>query len=260
MDEVFTFEEREYVNPEVSLNEQMDFVDKYRALQNQSQAQINRDTQALGTQVPSSMGGLSGAENLWTTQYRTPQVNAAVENLKQAAQMSALNTALANQQGMWQNRYNQAERAYNRAKIKRDYTPSTTNGNDGNVNFGDDGSSVDNASLTENIVVSSAPGTTVLGDGDRKTTLSNDPQGGTLEDSSWGFTLNNAFNAAEKRGDTVLKVTPNRTATGYSTEVATLTVRDKFGKVKDIQVWTDKANTGNFFNDFWRMITGEGRK
>lgn len=135
MDEVFTFEDREYVNPEVSLNEQLDFVDKYRTLQNQSQAQINRGTQALGTQVPSSMGGLTGAENLWTTQYRTPQVNATVENLKQAAQMSALNTALSNQQTMWQNRYNQAERAYQRAKMKRDYTSTSNSGANDNVKF-----------------------------------------------------------------------------------------------------------------------------
>lgn len=75
-DEVIEFEDRSYVNPQTSIDEQNQFIEKFRALQDQNQAQINQQTQALGSQVPSNQGGLVGAENLWNVQYQRPQVNA----------------------------------------------------------------------------------------------------------------------------------------------------------------------------------------
>lgn len=136
-DEVIEFEDRSYVNPQTSIDEQNQFIEKFRALQDQNQAQINQQTQALGSQVPSNQGGLVGAENLWNVQYQRPQVNAAIENLRANNQLQALNTVMSNQQNAMANRLNQAKRAYYRAQheaAKRNRTsrgtnPSTTSGN-----------------------------------------------------------------------------------------------------------------------------------
>lgn len=115
-DETITFEDRLYVNPEVSMAEQDQFIDKFRNIQAQNQAQINRDTYNLGTPVSSNLGGLTGAEGLWNTQYQRPQVNAAIENLRQVNMQQALNTAMGNQQNVMAERLNQAKRAYYRAQ------------------------------------------------------------------------------------------------------------------------------------------------
>lgn len=115
-DEILTFEDRIYTNPEVSMAEQDQFIDKFRNIQAQNQAQINRDTYNLGTPVSSNMGGLTGAEGLWNAQYQRPQVNAAIENLRQVNVQQALNTAMQNQQNAMANRINQAKRAYYRAQ------------------------------------------------------------------------------------------------------------------------------------------------
>lgn len=116
-DEVIEFEDRSYVNPQTSIDEQNQFIEKFRALQDQNQAQINQQTQALGSQVPSNQGGLVGAENLWNVQYQRPQVNAVgIENLRANNQLQALNTVMSNQQNAMANRLNQAKQAYYRAQ------------------------------------------------------------------------------------------------------------------------------------------------
>lgn len=115
-DETITFEDRIYTNPEVSMAEQDQFIDKFRNIQAQNQAQINRDTYNLGTPVSSNMGGLTGAEGLWNAQYQRPQVNSAIENLRQVNIQQAVNTAMQNQQNAMANRINQAKRAYYRAQ------------------------------------------------------------------------------------------------------------------------------------------------
>lgn len=114
--EIITFEDKFYVNPEVSMAEQDQFIDKFRDLQAQNQAQINQDTYNLGTLVSSNLGGLTGAEGRWNTQYQRPQVNAAIENLRQVNIQQALNTAMQNQQNAIANRLNQAKRNYYRAQ------------------------------------------------------------------------------------------------------------------------------------------------
>lgn len=120
-EEVFSFEDRDYVNPTLSRDEQLSFIDNFRDIEQQNINQINADTYALGTQVPSNLGGLTGSEGIWNARYRTPKTETTIANLQAAAQQSALNQAMTNLQNMWQNRYNQAYRnarakAYNDAK------------------------------------------------------------------------------------------------------------------------------------------------
>lgn len=114
--ETIEFEDRSYVNPEISMAEQDQFIEKFRDIQAQNQAQINRDTYNLGTPVSSNLGGLTGAEGLWGAEYQRPQVNAAIANLRRVNLQQAVNTAMANQQNAMQNRINQAKRAYYRAQ------------------------------------------------------------------------------------------------------------------------------------------------
>lgn len=136
-DETLEFENRLYVNPEVSMAEQDQFIEKFRNLQGQNQAQINRDTYNLGTQVPSNLGGLTGAEGLWNAQYQRPAVNAAIENLRQVNLQQALNTAMQNQQNAMAERINQAKREYNRASARSGGGSGGGNGNQGDVEFKD---------------------------------------------------------------------------------------------------------------------------
>lgn len=106
--ETVTFEDQTYVNPETSLNEQNTFIDNLRASQARQNAEIQQQTQDLGTEVPSNLGGLTGGEGYFTSRYQTPQTNALVEQLRSTAQAQALTDVLSNQQAMWKQRYNEA--------------------------------------------------------------------------------------------------------------------------------------------------------
>lgn len=106
--EIVTFEDRAYLQPETSRDEQLQFIDTLRESQARNTAKIQADTYALGAQLPSNMGGLGGAENTFVAQYQTPQTNQTIANLRTAAQASALNTALSNLQNAWKKRYNDA--------------------------------------------------------------------------------------------------------------------------------------------------------
>ena len=122
--ETTEFENRTYINPEVSLNEQMSFIDNLRANQKERNAEINQQTYNLGTSVPSNLGGLTGGQGYWTSRYQTPQTASAVADLRATAQAQALNDILANEQAKWKKRYNDA---YNAAKVRA----SNTGGGDG---------------------------------------------------------------------------------------------------------------------------------
>ena len=130
----FEFENRTYINPDVSRDEQMAFIDTMRDIQAQNNAQIATETHNLGTDIESTRGGLSGSEEYWKSLYQTPQTNAAVANMKAVAQQSALNDALSNYQSMLQNRYNQAYRDYQ----KRAYNYSRKNSGNGTTDSSDD--------------------------------------------------------------------------------------------------------------------------
>lgn len=124
MNETYELNDRAYIEPTVSRDEQLNFVNNLRATQQADLSKINRDTHALGANVPMNLGGLGGAEGVFNRRYVAPQTNALVSELKAKAQASALNTALTNLQNQYQNEYQQAyRRAAKRAK--------TTGGGDG---------------------------------------------------------------------------------------------------------------------------------
>lgn len=117
MNETYELNDRTYIEPTVSRDEQLNFVNNLRATQQADLSKINRDTHALGTNVPMNLGGLGGAEGVFNRRYVAPQTNALVSELKAKAQASALNTALTNLQNQYQNEYQQAyRRAAKRAK------------------------------------------------------------------------------------------------------------------------------------------------
>lgn len=119
------FEDRVYLNPTTSRDEQLAFIDTLRETQKQNTAQINADTYALGSQLPSNLGGLSGAEDTFIARYQTPQTEATVADLRTAAQQSALNTALSNLQNAYKQRYNAAVLNYQK-RAAQPTTPTTT--------------------------------------------------------------------------------------------------------------------------------------
>lgn len=105
-------ESKAYLNPQLQVDETNAFIDNLRQSQLENNAEIAAQTRALGTDVPSNLGGLIGGEGYFTSRYQTPQTNSLVQNLRTAAQAQALNQALANEQEMWKNRYQQAYRNY----------------------------------------------------------------------------------------------------------------------------------------------------
>lgn len=110
--ESYDFEDRKYVNPTLSRDEQLSFVDNFREAQQSNMDQIARDTHNLGTDVPSNLGGLSGSEGLWKASYVTPKVDSMISGLRASAQAKALNDVLSNYQEQMKKRYNDAYMAY----------------------------------------------------------------------------------------------------------------------------------------------------
>lgn len=134
--ETVEVEGRRYLNPNLVIDETNTFIDKLRGTQGMNTQEIATQTEMLGTDIPSSQGGLMGANSYFTSRYQTPQTNSAVANLRRVAQESALNQALANEQAMWKKRYDEAYRRYQR--IQNDKTndnPSTTTPD--NISTGD---------------------------------------------------------------------------------------------------------------------------
>lgn len=110
--EYFTEDNRKYVDPNVSLNEQNKFVDNLRNIQAANTERINRQTHALGSNLPSNLGGLGGSEGLFKARYQTPQTNAMVADLKAVMQQNALNTALSNYSDMINKKYKDRYKKY----------------------------------------------------------------------------------------------------------------------------------------------------
>lgn len=118
-EETTTFEEAVYKNPQTSLDEQMSFIDNYRAAQSARNQQTIDETHNLGTDIPSNLGGLTGGEGYWTSRYQVPQTNSMLNDLRATAQAQALNELLANEQAMWKNRYQKAYNNYQRRAAAR---------------------------------------------------------------------------------------------------------------------------------------------
>lgn len=121
--EFVEIEGRQYLNPQTGLDESNAFIENLRATQGQQNQQIASDTYNLGTDIQSVQGGLgtNTPTNMgyFTSRYQTPQTNSAVANLRAAAQASALNEVLANEQAIWKKRYNDAYKAAQRRASAR---------------------------------------------------------------------------------------------------------------------------------------------
>lgn len=124
-------EDRYYLNPQVGLDESTSFIDNLRATQAQQNQQITDQTRMLGTDVPTSLGGLTGGESYFTSRLQTPQTVSAVANLRATAQAAALNQALQNEQAKWKKRYQDAYNAYQK-RAWNGSNPSSGGGGDGN--------------------------------------------------------------------------------------------------------------------------------
>lgn len=130
-DETYELEEIVYVNPTQSRDEQLQFIDNLRDVQAQNNQQIAADTYALGTQVPTNLGGLTSgagnADSYWMSRYQTPQVQSAVANLQATAQADALSKIMAQDEAQYQNRANQAYRNYQKRQRARSSSGSGNN-------------------------------------------------------------------------------------------------------------------------------------
>lgn len=123
--EFYDFEDRKYMEPTVSRDEQLGFIDRLREIENKDLQKIATDTHNLGSDLPSNLGGLSaigkpnsigvsgadtGSAGIWRNRFERPQTNALVSGLKASAQAAALNTALNNVFNQYKHRYNEAYR------------------------------------------------------------------------------------------------------------------------------------------------------
>lgn len=123
--EYYEEEGRYYANPQLGLDETSQFLESFEAARQRENDRIAQETHALGTDVPSSMGGLSGSGGVWRQRYQNPQVAKMITDLDAEMQGQALSTALSNDLGKWQERYNQAKRAYNKRQKKSNTTNPT---------------------------------------------------------------------------------------------------------------------------------------
>lgn len=118
----YEVEGRRYLNPQVSLDERNAFIDNLRNLQAQDNAQIEKQTRALGSQVPSQLGGLTGGSGYFKARYQTPITNQTISELRTAAQAQALSSVL-------QNELEKQKAAY--YKAKRNYSEKASSGGSG---------------------------------------------------------------------------------------------------------------------------------
>lgn len=173
------FEDRVYLNPNLRVDETNTFIDNLRNTRNNNLQEIAQQTQALGTDVPSSIGGLTGAGSYFTSRYATPQSSSLSQNLRTTAQAAALNQALANEQAMWKKRYNEAYRNYQKRSWDKQNSVSgggSDGGTEGVVEYEDDYDG-----MIEGNVPGAASGyTTVMPDTDNDTVIRYDyvPYGG----------------------------------------------------------------------------------
>lgn len=129
--EYYEEEGKYYANPQLGLDETSQFLESFEAARQRENDRIAQETHALGTDVPSSMGGLSGSGGVWRQRYQNPQVAKMITDLDAEMQGQALSTALSNDLDKWQEKYNQAKRAYNKRQNNSNNpnNPSTTDPN-----------------------------------------------------------------------------------------------------------------------------------
>lgn len=170
----YTENDRRYINPQVSLDEQNAFIDNLRNMQQTNTAKITQDTQNLGSELPSNLGGLGGGTSYFKSRYQTPQTNSMVADLRTAAQSQALSTLMNNEIAKAKKRYNDA---YKAAK-KRSSGSGGGSGNKTNNNTLDnltvEESNKNNAS--KKYKVTDADGNSMVVDADRLNELKRNAQ------------------------------------------------------------------------------------
>lgn len=112
-------EDTRAINPQTSLGEQNAFIENLRNAQAQQNAEIQQQTHDLGTDVPSQLGGLTGGEGYFQARYQTPYTNAAVGDLRAAAQAQALSEAYDLELARANSRYNAAAKAARERAARR---------------------------------------------------------------------------------------------------------------------------------------------
>ena len=104
-------DERVYVSPTVSRDEQFEFIDTLRDQIGKNNTLISAQTEQLGTDIQPSLGGLTGSEGYFQQRYQTTPVETQVNMLKATAQAKALNDLMTNYAEQAKNRYQQAYRS-----------------------------------------------------------------------------------------------------------------------------------------------------
>lgn len=127
---------RVYANPQVGVDETNTFIDNLRSSQGRQNQEIFTDTQMLGTDVPSDLGGLTGAGSYFTSRYQTPQTNNAAANLRTTAQAAALNQVLQDEQAYWKKKYQDAYRTYQKNSYNKSYGSGSGSGSGSGGNSG----------------------------------------------------------------------------------------------------------------------------
>lgn len=186
--EMTEVEGRVYINPQTGIDTTNAFIENLRQTQQANTAQIADQTQALGTEVPSNLGGLTGGTGYWTSRYQVPQTNAAVANLRAAAQAKALNDVLANEQAVWKKRYQDTYRDYQKRQNEKSnrYYNSLTNPSGGATTGGVDEDTSDSERLyyNENELVLTEPTTTDYGSTSAMNAYNSVTGGGQIPTSS----------------------------------------------------------------------------
>ena len=126
------------INPMASYNTQQEFIDNYRAAQDEKTNQIGEQTHALGSDLTAQYGGLHGPSDYWKSRYQTPQTESKLATLRTANQLQALNQLMQNDLANEAEKYNQAYRNYQ--KKARTYGSGSGSGG-GNTTDGGDGGS-----------------------------------------------------------------------------------------------------------------------
>lgn len=164
--EYLTVNDRYYVNPRLSVDESEQFLETLRNAQKQGNAQIAQETHALGTDVPSSMGGLSGSGGIWEQRYQNPKVDSAIAKLRDSMQADALSKTMNNIVSQKQQEYKDAYRAAYKKQLsnsggggnngggEEEKLDITTNGNNTNLDL----EIIDNPNTGEGQLVPIAPG------------------------------------------------------------------------------------------------------
>lgn len=135
--EYYEYEDRAYINPTLSRDEQLGFVDTFRNVVGNNTAQINSQTKRLGTDISSNLGGLTGSNGYFAQRYQTAPLEAHINTLKATAQAKALNDLMTNYQSQLTNKYNQAYRsAKKRAAAAAAAAAAGNNGGYGDGGYG----------------------------------------------------------------------------------------------------------------------------